>query len=67
MKKQDSKLITLRSKIHLNEVYYTFADWPTREVDGMEFLSVVRQKPTQEKKQSVYYVRKDSLEKVKNA
>ena len=59
------KPIKLRNALHQSEVYYTFSHWPTKEIDGVMFLPVVKQPPTQSITQTVHYMRKDSLEKIK--
>jgi len=57
--------IKLRNKISLSEVYYTYSHWPSKDIDGVEFLSVVKQVPSHSNTQTIHYMRKDSLEKVK--
>ena len=59
------KPIKLRNALHQTEVYYTFSHWPSKEIDGVMFLPVVKQPPTQSNTQSIHYMRKDSLEKIK--
>jgi len=51
--------------ISSKEVVYTFRHWPTQEIDGVEFLSVVKKQPSQEMTQVSHWMRKDSLEVVK--
>ncbi len=57
--------IKLRNALHQTEVYYTFSHWPSKEIDGVMFLPVVKQPPSQSNTQSIHYMRKDSLEKIK--
>jgi hypothetical protein len=57
--------IKMRNKISQTEVYYTYSHWPSKDIDGVEFLSVVKQPPSQSNTQTVHYMRKDSLEKIK--
>ena len=57
--------IKMRNKISQTEVYYTYSHWPSKDIDGVEFLSVVKQPPSQSNTQTVHYMRKDSLEKTK--
>jgi hypothetical protein len=59
------KPIKLRNKISQTEMYYTYSHWPSKEIDGVEFLPVVKQMPSQTMTQSIHYMRKDSLEKVR--
>lgn len=56
--------IKMRNKISQTEVYYTYSHWPSKDIDGVEFLSVVKQPPSQSKTQTVHYMKKDSLEKI---
>lgn len=64
MKTKIHKPVKMRNKISLQEFYYTYPHWPMREIDGVSFLPVVKELPTDEKKPTIHYVRKDSLEKV---
>lgn len=66
MKNLTLKPIKMRSRLRPTEFYWTFPEWSTDSVDGVEFLPVTRFEPSHEKTQQLYYVRKDSLEKVKN-
>ena len=65
MKKLLEKPIKMRSRINLQEVFWTYSHWKSNFVDGVEFLPVVRHEPSQERTQPLHYVRKDSLEKMK--
>ena len=56
--------IKLRNRVNLTDVYYTLSQWPSKEIDGVLFLPVVRNYPS-DQKQPIHYVRKDSLEKTK--
>lgn len=58
-------VIKFRNKISLGEIYYSYSQWPTKEIDGVEFLPVVKQPPSQSLTQTILYMRKDSLEKVR--
>jgi hypothetical protein len=58
------KPIKLRNAFHQTEVYYTFSHWPSKEIDGVSFLPVVKQPPSNAT-QTIHYMRKDSLEKFK--
>lgn len=66
MKTTILKPIKMRSRLRPTEFYWTFPEWQSDSVDGVEFLPVTRFEPSHEKTQQLYYVRKDSLEKVKN-
>ena len=69
MKKAMSSLnkpIKMRSRLRPTEFYWTFTEWSSDFVDGVEFLPVTRFEPSHDRTQQLYYVRKDSLEKVKN-
>jgi hypothetical protein len=57
--------IKMRNRISQAEVYYTYPHWPSKDIDGVEFLPVVKQPPSQSNTQTIHYMRKDSLEKVK--
>ena len=56
----------MRSRLRPTEFYWTFTEWSSYFVDGVEFFPFTRFEPSHEKTQQLYYVRKDSLEKVKN-
>ena len=47
------------------EIFYTYSNWETNEIDGVTFLPVVKSMPSQSKTQQLHYLRKDSLEAVK--
>jgi hypothetical protein len=64
MKTKEHKPVKMRNKISLQEVYYTYTHWPVREIDGVSFLPVVKELPTNQKTPTIHYIRKDSLEKV---
>jgi|APGre2960657373_1045057.scaffolds.fasta_scaffold03229_2 hypothetical protein len=56
--------IKMRNRFNLTDVYYTLAHWPSKEIDGVLFLPVVKNYPSNQK-QPLHYIRKDSLEKTK--
>lgn len=60
MKKQNS-LIKLRNRVTLTDVFYTYSNWSTKEIDGVTFLPVLKEPNSK----NVFLVRKDSLEKTK--
>jgi hypothetical protein len=47
------------------DIFYTFPHWTGTDIDGVEFLAVCKQYPSQDKTQMLHYVRKDSLELIK--
>lgn len=51
----------MRNRYTLTDVYYTYSHWPSKEIDGVSFLPVVKNLT----EKTTYYLRKDSLEKVK--
>jgi hypothetical protein len=55
------KLQVISSK----EIYYTFPHWESKEIDGVEFLAVCKHEPSHDRTQQLYYLRKDSMVKVK--
>jgi len=63
MKKDE--YIKLKNRMSPTEIYYTFPGWPTREIEGVMFLSVVKFPPSITLRQQMHYMRKDSLERVK--
>ena len=60
-----NKPIKLRNRISPSEIYYTFSHWPTKEIDGVEFIAVNKFHPSQVATQQIHFMRKDSLEKAK--
>ena len=61
-KKHNFKIRQVKS-ISTGALYVTAADWPTKEIDGVTFISV---KKSAEEKQT-YLMRKDGMEFVKGA
>lgn len=57
--------IKMRNKFSPSEIYYTFSHWDVKEIDGVQFLPVNKNYPTQTVTQQIHYIRKDSLERVK--
>ena len=51
--------------ISSKDIYYTYKHWPSKDIDGVEFIGVVKTEPSHSKTQSVHYMRKDSLEYMK--
>lgn len=57
------KLLKVRSKSN-GDTYYTYSDWPIREIDGVEFISVSKSYPDHQTYQ-LFFMRKDWLEYIK--
>jgi len=53
----------VRSKTN-SDIYYTFSNWDTREIEGVTFIPVVKESPS-EKLQHTFWLRKDNVEYVK--
>jgi hypothetical protein len=53
----------VRSKTN-SDTYYTFSNWDTREIEGVTFIPVVKEVPS-EKLQHTFWMRKDNVEYVK--
>lgn len=62
--KTKNQPVKMRNRLNLTDVYYTYPHWSTKEIDGVIFLSVVKEYPSS-KTQTIHYIRKDSLEKTK--
>jgi hypothetical protein len=62
--KTKSILKKVRSRLN-TDTYYTMSDWDLKDIDGVQFVPVVKQIPERNKKQPVFYMRKDNLESVK--
>ena len=60
--KQRAPIRKVRSKYNPNDMYYTSADWGTKEIDGVMFVSVIQNIGIREIPR---WMRKDSLEFVK--
>ena len=54
----------VRSKTN-SDIYYTYSNWSTNEIDGITFIPVVKEIPDSKKNQVVHYMRKDNMEFVK--
>ena len=63
MKTAKPLLKKVRSKTN-SDVYYTYSNWETKEIEGVTFIPVVKQMPS-DKTQVTFYMRKDNLEVVK--
>jgi hypothetical protein len=53
----------VRSKTN-QDIYYTYSNWTSNEIDGITFIPVVKGVPSGET-QVIHYMRKDNLEYVK--
>jgi hypothetical protein len=47
------------------DTFYTYTNWPVKEIDGVSYLSVVKNLPSHHETQVLHYVRKDAMEYVK--
>lgn len=65
MKKEQTQLFKYKNKLAVNEIYYSHPSWGEKEIDGVKFLPVLTEQPTGNMRNTVYWMRKDSLEKVK--
>jgi hypothetical protein len=62
--KNKSIIKKVRSRLN-TDTYYTMSDWDLKDIDGVQFVPVVKQIPERNKKQPVFYMRKDNLETIK--
>ena len=53
----------VRSKTN-QDIYYTYSNWATNEIEGITFIPVVKGVPTGDT-QVIHYMRKDNLEFLK--
>jgi hypothetical protein len=58
-----SILKKVRSKTN-TDIYYTYSNWETKEIEGVTFIPVVREIPSN-KLQHTFWLRKDNVEYVK--
>jgi hypothetical protein len=54
----------VRNRLHQDEIYYTYTNWETKEIDGVQFIPVVKQ-PQEQKLQQIHYMKKDNMEFIK--
>jgi len=54
----------VRNRLHHDEIYYTYTNWETKEIDGVQFIPVVKQ-PQEQKLQQIHYMKKDNMEFIK--
>ena len=64
MKTVKPLLKKVRSKTN-SDIYYTYSNWATNEIDGVTFIPVVKSLPDSKKQQAIHYMRKDNMEYVK--
>jgi hypothetical protein len=64
MKIKETKQIKYQNQKIPNEYFYSMTDWPTKDIDGVCFVSVVKKEPNYRLQQSVHWIRRDSLKKV---
>jgi hypothetical protein len=56
----------VRNRLHPDEIYYTWSNWSPVEIDGVQFIEVVKQSPMVIRKtQQVYKMKKDNMEFIK--
>lgn len=63
MKKINPILKKVRSKTN-SDIYYTYSNWETKEIEGVTFIPVVKDLPS-EKLQHTFWMRKDNVEFIK--
>ena len=59
-----SILKKVRSKTN-QDIYSTYSNWATNEIEGITFIPVVKEAPNPAKNQVIFYMRKDNVEYVK--
>ena len=65
MKKDSQNPIKMRVRNGDGTIYYTFAHWPTNQIDGVDFICVNKNPPAPTVTQQTHWMRKDTLEKVR--
>ena len=63
--KNTGKIQKVRNILHTDEVYYTYSNWKPVEIDGVQFIEVVKQPPDNKKLQQIYKMKKDNMEYIK--
>ena len=62
----DGKAILKKVRSKTNQdIYYTYSNWTTNEIEGITFIPVVKEVPNPNKNQVIFYMRKDNVEYVK--
>ena len=65
MKNVKSKPILQKVRSLTNQdIYYTYSNWETKDIEGVVFIPVVRDVPGM-KLQHTFYLRKENLEYIK--
>ena len=64
VKKLPSLIRKVRNRLHHDEIYYTYSNWETKDIDGIQFIPVVKQ-PQEMKLQQIHYMKKDNMEFIK--
>ena len=64
MKKVKSILKKVRAR-NGTDVYYTYSNWETKEIDGVTFIPVVKTIPVNTLTDKVHWMKKDTMEYVK--
>ena len=59
-----SKLLKLRAKNGGMDIFYSYTNWATNEIDGITFIPVVKS-PNKDENQVIHYMRKDNMEVVR--
>jgi hypothetical protein len=59
--KQKVSIVKVRNKINSEDIYYSSSDWPSKQIDGVEFIPVKLNLKDPYPK----YVRKDSFDTLK--
>ena len=67
MNKQTKKKNVLKKVRYRNgtDIFYTWSIWETKEIDGVEYLPVMKWSPEDKPEQIVHFIRKDTMEYVK--
>ena len=61
-----SKHILKKVRSRTNQdILYTYTHWAPKEIDGVQFIPVVKNPPSDHQTQVLHYMRKDSLEYIK--
>ena len=47
------------------DTFFTYSNWDTKEIEGVEYLAVVKKDPSNHETQMLHYVRKDAMEFIK--
>jgi hypothetical protein len=64
MKPVKSTLQKVRAR-NGTDIFYTYSDWPTKDVDGTTFICVSKNNPQDNKTAPIHWMKKDNMEYVK--